>query len=66
MYVIADLKSDESIKALNEINSKNNLSATLNMKVLVKDEKALSKEIEEIKSIVEKMIKRRSYCSCCC
>ena len=54
LYVIADLKSDESIKALNEINSKNNLSATLNMKVLVKDEKALSKEIEEIKSIVEK------------
>lgn len=48
LEVVGDVKSEDSIKILNEINSKNNLLATLNIKVSVQDIGKLAEEVKEI------------------
>lgn len=49
LEVVGDVKSEDSIKILNEINSKNNLLATLNIKVsVVQDVGKLAEEVQEI------------------
>lgn len=49
LEVVGDVKSEDSIKILNEINSKNNLLATLNIKVsVVQDVVKLAEEVQEI------------------
>ena len=49
LEVVGDVKSEDSVKILNEINSKNNLLATLNIKVsVVQDVVKLAEEVQEI------------------
>lgn len=48
LEVVGDVKSEDSIKILNELNSKNNLLATLNIKVSVQDIGKLAEEVKEI------------------
>lgn len=49
LEVVGDVKSEDSIKILNEINLKNNLLATLNIKVsVVQDVGKLAEEVQEI------------------
>lgn len=48
LEVVGDVKSEDSVKILNETNSKNNLLATLNIKVSVQDIGKLAEEVKEI------------------
>lgn len=54
LKVIADINSQDGLKELENISLKNNLNASLNIKAIVKDQETIEKQIEEVKSIVEK------------
>lgn len=51
LEVVGDVKSEDSIKILNEINLKNNLLATLNLKVFVVEN--IYQLAEEVKEIIQ-------------
>lgn len=51
LEVVGDVKSEDSIKILNELNSKNNLLATLNIKVSVVQ--GIGKPAEEVEEIIQ-------------
>ncbi len=53
LNISGSIKDEESLASLKNLINKNNITANLNLEVIVKDEKAITKEIEDVKYIVE-------------
>ncbi|WP_198304902.1 OmpA family protein [Arcobacter vandammei] len=58
LKVNAEIKDEDSITILDELNKKNHLNASLDMKVLVKNQDMINQEIEDVKHIVETNLKK--------